>query len=89
MKKVPRPRIQATISLKAHDIIVDGLATPGGPLYNHSFSRAVDKIILEWEDLQKQLKKTQKQAAKYYNRIQQLETEAAGLRVVTLEEKTH
>jgi len=82
-----RPRIQATISQKSYDIIVDELATPGGPLFNHTFSRAVDKIILEWEDLQKQLKKTQNQAAKYFNEIQQLRTEATGLKVVTLEEK--
>ena len=83
-KGFPRPRIQATVSQKAYDIIISEMETPGSLLYNRSFSRAVDSIILDWNVLQKRIEKYQNQAAKYYQEIQHLKTESLKLEPLTL-----
>ena len=86
MKKsqLPRPRIQATISQKAYDIIISEMSTEGSLLYNRSFSRAIDSIILDWGALQKRIEKYQSRAAKYYQEIQRLKTESLDMEPITL-----
>jgi len=83
-----RPRIQATVSQKAFDIIVSGIEEIGGPLYNQSFSRAVDRIILEWEENQNIIKSYQNKAAEYHSQVTALKKELGentNLKQTTLE----
>lgn len=64
-----RPRIQATISQKAYDILIDGLSDPSSPLFNRQFSRAVDTIILEWSKFPEIKAAHQKEYVKLKNEL--------------------
>ena len=70
-----RPRIQATISQKAYDILIDGLTDPESPLFNRLISRAVDTIILEWSKFPEIREAHQKSYVKLKNKIKEMEQE--------------
>lgn len=75
-----RPRLDVTVSLKAFDIVINGMNNRESPLFRRIVSRSVDFIITDWETRGELIKKYQDKASEYSETIARLKAEIKNLK---------